>query len=218
VVEAVCQAVRALRQDARTAAAACGPVATEAVAALQACRASSGVAANTVDEAVALHHRAAVTEAVQSPASRASPLPSEARAGARCAAASPADALPAQVDAQAAASCLVPRCAAGSSAERTVRTAPALAWVRRVPRRRRVPEVLRLALRQPAVLRREVLRERSRQEVLHQRQQEAVVRLRQRAVAQRRQPEPRRAPARRPAVAPPPPQRLLSFLPRVRAA
>jgi len=223
-VEAAFRAVRAARQDARIPAAACERVATVAVAALQACRASSGVAASTVDEAVALHHHLAeVPEGVQSLAPRALPLRSALPVGARCVAASPADALPAQAGAQVAASYPAPRCEAGLSAERIVRAETPVALVRRAARRhvlrRRAPEVLRSSPRQPAVLRREALRERSRQEVLHQQQWEAVVQLRQRVAPRRRRPEPRWVPARRlAAVRPRTQQSALSSLRQARAA
>lgn len=144
----------------------CAPAATAADAAPPTCPGSSDAAASTVPEALGRHRRVeSATECVPSQALRAWLLPQEAPVVARCAAASPVDALPARAGARVAVFARALRCEAGSSVERIVQKVPMAAPQTRP--QRAAWEALRLALRQPVVLRFRAARERSRPEVLH---------------------------------------------------
>jgi hypothetical protein len=181
---------------AQTLVVACAPAAMAADAVRRASLASSDAVGYR--QGAAIDREQSAQEPVQSLVRRASPWPPGALVVGRCAAVSPADAWRVQADAPAVVSCLVPRCGAGSSAERTAHLAVAvLAPVLR----RQVQGALRPSLRQPVVLRLEALRERSRLGVLHRVQQEAVVRPRQRVTAPRRQPELQQVRVRRLAAA-----------------
>ena len=144
----------------------CAPAATAADVGPPTCPESSDAPASTAPEALARDRRVEpAPECVRLQALRVWLLPREAPVGARCAAASPADALPAQADAQVAASCPAPRCEAESSVERIVQRVPMAAQQTRL--QRWAWEALRLSPRQPVVLRFGAARERSRLEVLH---------------------------------------------------
>ena len=144
----------------------CAPAATAADADPPTCPESSDAPVSTAPEALARPRRVEpATECVPLQALRVWRLPREAPADARCAAASPVDALPARAAARVAVFARALRCAAGSSVERIVQTVPMAAQQTRP--RRPAWEVLRLALRQSVVLRFGAARERSQPEVLH---------------------------------------------------
>ena len=152
--------------DAQTLVVVCAPAATAADVAPPTCPESSDAPASTAPEALARDRRVEpAPECVPLQALRVWLLPREAPVGARCAAASPVDVLPAQAGARVAASCPAPRCEAESSVERIVQRVPMAAQQTRL--QRWAWEALRLSPRQPVVLRFGAARERSRLEVLH---------------------------------------------------
>ena len=144
----------------------CAPAATAADADPPTCPESSDAPASTAAEVLARHRRVEpAPECVPLQALRVWLLPREVPAVARCAAASPAAALPAREGARVAVFARALRCEAGSSVERIVQKVPTAAQQTRP--QRPAWEALRLARRQPVVLRFGAARERSRLEVLH---------------------------------------------------
>jgi hypothetical protein len=188
-------------QDVRTPAAECELAARATVAVRRACPVSSDVAVHTVDAAAVRHHRAEPVVRVGRPEEpRASRRPRVEPAVARSVVASLEDVSQAQAAARVVASCPVPRCATESSAARIAPLVTAAALAALAPQREAEP--LRPAPRWPAVLRRELVPERSRLAVLHRRQREAAVRPPPQAMVVRRRPlELRRPLVRRRAVA-----------------
>jgi hypothetical protein len=165
-VEAVVPRGPVALPDAQTLVVVCAPAATAADAAPPTCPESSDAPASTAAEALARHRRVEpAPECVPLQAWRVWLLPREAPAVARCAAASPADALPARAGARVAVFARALRCEAGSSVERIVQRVPMAAQQTRL--QRWAWEALRLSPRQPVVLRFGAARERSRLEVLH---------------------------------------------------
>jgi hypothetical protein len=138
------------------------PAATAMAAAHRACPVSWNEA-DTQDEAAARHRVVMSPAYVRLTVSQASRQRPEAPVVARCAAASPADVLPARVDARVAAPCPVPRCEAESSAEQIA----LLAMLEPQALQTWGQEPLRQVPQRPVVLRQQRVRARSRLGVLH---------------------------------------------------